>query len=268
MILRRFMKHVTEQNWFAVGLDVIVVITGIFLGMQVSEWNESYSNIKQEQVYLKLLIRDLEQLEDALDEKVGWEEKKIIIGDKLYSILEKDDYSEDRHQIGTYLIALSDRRTLSVESAAYTDMKSTGNLSLIKDTLLRNNIIAFFTDAQRAQLIMDKNSKHYIDEGFIPFVRSIGISYRQTSGILAPELHTIIDRRNAEGLDGTFSSNIMKQDDAVLKLSEQSPIWQQIKQQISWRVMIAVNDKASATILLSDTKLLKAKITAHLNDAQ
>ena len=26
MILRRFMKHVTAQNWFAVGLDVIVVI--------------------------------------------------------------------------------------------------------------------------------------------------------------------------------------------------------------------------------------------------
>ncbi len=33
MILRRFMTHVTEQNWFAVGLDAIVVITGIFLGM-------------------------------------------------------------------------------------------------------------------------------------------------------------------------------------------------------------------------------------------
>lgn len=40
MILRRFMKHVTDQNWFAVGLDVIVVITGIFLGMQVTERNE------------------------------------------------------------------------------------------------------------------------------------------------------------------------------------------------------------------------------------
>lgn len=35
------MKHVADQNWFAVGLDVIVVITGIFLGMQVTDWNES-----------------------------------------------------------------------------------------------------------------------------------------------------------------------------------------------------------------------------------
>jgi hypothetical protein len=37
------MKHVTDQNWFGVALDVLVVITGIFLGMQVTEWNESNS---------------------------------------------------------------------------------------------------------------------------------------------------------------------------------------------------------------------------------
>jgi hypothetical protein len=30
-----FMQHIKEQNWLAVGQDVIVVIVGIFLGMQV-----------------------------------------------------------------------------------------------------------------------------------------------------------------------------------------------------------------------------------------
>jgi hypothetical protein len=40
MILRRFMKHVTEQNWLAVGLDRLVVTVGIFLGMQVTDWNK------------------------------------------------------------------------------------------------------------------------------------------------------------------------------------------------------------------------------------
>jgi len=35
------MQHVKEQNWFAVGLDVIVVIVGIFLGLQVQEWYEA-----------------------------------------------------------------------------------------------------------------------------------------------------------------------------------------------------------------------------------
>ena len=47
MILRRFTKHVTDQNWFAVGLDVIVVVVGIFLGMQVTEWNESLDDAER-----------------------------------------------------------------------------------------------------------------------------------------------------------------------------------------------------------------------------
>ncbi len=60
MILRRFMKHTTDQNWFAVGLDIIVVITGIFLGMQATEWNEERKTRLKEAVYVGQFQADLE----------------------------------------------------------------------------------------------------------------------------------------------------------------------------------------------------------------
>ncbi|CAN0603893.1 unnamed protein product, partial [Ectocarpus sp. 12 AP-2014] len=41
MILRSLTKHVKDQNWFAVGLDFAIVIVGVFIGIQVSNWNES-----------------------------------------------------------------------------------------------------------------------------------------------------------------------------------------------------------------------------------
>jgi len=59
MILRRFTKHLTDQNWFAVGLDVLVVITGIFLGMQVTEWNEERALYKTETELLNELKREI-----------------------------------------------------------------------------------------------------------------------------------------------------------------------------------------------------------------
>ena len=40
MILRRVTEHVRAQNWFAVLLDLLVVVTGVFLGLQVTQWNE------------------------------------------------------------------------------------------------------------------------------------------------------------------------------------------------------------------------------------
>ena len=40
MILRSITKHLKDQNWFAVGLDFFIVVVGVFLGIQVANWNE------------------------------------------------------------------------------------------------------------------------------------------------------------------------------------------------------------------------------------
>ncbi|WP_370366635.1 MULTISPECIES: hypothetical protein [Alphaproteobacteria] len=41
MILRRFIQHVREQNWFAVGLDFAIVVAGVFLAVQIGNWSEA-----------------------------------------------------------------------------------------------------------------------------------------------------------------------------------------------------------------------------------
>lgn len=52
MILRRFIKHVRNENWFAVSLDFMVVVIGIFIGMQVTEWNSDRKDRHLEDIYL------------------------------------------------------------------------------------------------------------------------------------------------------------------------------------------------------------------------
>ena len=41
MILRRITQHVKEQNWFAVALDFIIVVLGIWVALKVGEWTEA-----------------------------------------------------------------------------------------------------------------------------------------------------------------------------------------------------------------------------------
>lgn len=60
MILRRFTQHIKEQNWFAVGLDVLVVIVGIFLGMQVQQWYQDREFAEKEQALLVKLKNEIE----------------------------------------------------------------------------------------------------------------------------------------------------------------------------------------------------------------
>jgi hypothetical protein len=51
MILRRVTRHVKDENWFAVGLDFVIVVVGVFIGIQVANWNdERLENVRKVQI--------------------------------------------------------------------------------------------------------------------------------------------------------------------------------------------------------------------------
>ena len=41
MILRRIKSHIEKENWFAVFIDFIIVVVGVFIGLQVANWNDA-----------------------------------------------------------------------------------------------------------------------------------------------------------------------------------------------------------------------------------
>ena len=40
MFLRRITQYVKTQNWFAIFLDFIIVVFGVFIGIQIANWND------------------------------------------------------------------------------------------------------------------------------------------------------------------------------------------------------------------------------------
>ena len=64
MLLRRITKHVKDQNWFAVGLDFLIVVIGVFVGLQVANWNDARADRVSERSYLERLSTDLGQTVD------------------------------------------------------------------------------------------------------------------------------------------------------------------------------------------------------------
>lgn len=59
MAIRRFRKHVATQNWFAVAIDVAVVLVGVFLGIQASNWNEARIESNLADSYRQRLIEEV-----------------------------------------------------------------------------------------------------------------------------------------------------------------------------------------------------------------
>ena len=61
MLLRRVIEHVKTQNWTAVALDFAIVVVGVFIGIQVSNWNEDRAFRNQERVYLAELRTEIQE---------------------------------------------------------------------------------------------------------------------------------------------------------------------------------------------------------------
>ena len=60
-ILGRLTQAVREQNWFAVALELAIVVLGVVIGFQVTSWGQSRADRAQEQVYLRQLAADLHE---------------------------------------------------------------------------------------------------------------------------------------------------------------------------------------------------------------
>lgn len=59
MILRRLTKHIDDQNWFAVAVDFLIVVVGVFIGIQVANWNDANSERVLEQQVLVHIADDI-----------------------------------------------------------------------------------------------------------------------------------------------------------------------------------------------------------------
>jgi hypothetical protein len=56
MILRSITKHVKDQNWFAVFLDFFIVVVGILIAFQITNWNEArQDNLIYQQARLRVV---------------------------------------------------------------------------------------------------------------------------------------------------------------------------------------------------------------------
>jgi hypothetical protein len=60
MILRRVIAHCRRQEWTAIVLDFLIVVIGVFIGIQVSNWNAARVDEGRAHAYLERIILDLD----------------------------------------------------------------------------------------------------------------------------------------------------------------------------------------------------------------
>jgi hypothetical protein len=88
MLLRRVVAHVREQNWFAVFIDFLIVVVGVFIGIQVANWNQERQLAAQEQSYLAQLRDEIIGNHGVVDLRMQYNSQVVAAGERALAYLD------------------------------------------------------------------------------------------------------------------------------------------------------------------------------------
>lgn len=189
MILRRIKAHVENENWFAVGIDFAIVVIGVFIGIQVANWNEARNDRERESQYLENLADDIEEEVDVMEEVLFALRLRNSVIDHLIedargerlpreiqSSLRVSDISDvgifsmpppvdleglDQDYFFSYAIMA---RIFSESSSTFETLQATGDFGLIRNKGLALGIADYYSTVENLVGIENGTVRHMRDE--------------------------------------------------------------------------------------------------------
>ena len=90
MLLRRVTQHVKDQNWFAVLIDFAIVVFGVFIGIQVANWNAARELAAREISFLRELQGEIRLNNEVMSGRITMMHRVIEAGERSQDFLQGD----------------------------------------------------------------------------------------------------------------------------------------------------------------------------------
>ena len=243
----------TRARWFAA--EFLVIVTGVLVAVALGSVYQRRQDARNEATYLTLLSRDVGQTIRQLEEKTAFEAAQLRDGLVAYRALSASSRPANPTEVSAALRKLVDRRTLMLIDATYQDLLSTGNLRLIRNRDLRDQIVEFYGTTRAEYEIMNKNNAYFVDDLYNSLVLG--------KGLLKPggaSNARILAEMDAE-LSQLMGAGFMAEPDYLWSLPPNAPEWSQLKSTLVARIRIAYTSEKSAARALERTQALSAALT-------
>ncbi len=155
MILRRVMEHVKAQNWTAVALDFVIVVVGVFIGIQVSNWNDEQATRTSYAYLQRQLIEETKtNISRTARFRERWEEQLAGIRGVIDILRSCEGGEENRLAVERGLDFLQSSPVLSLQDTALN--------RLTED----ESLLALQSSSERAGLMELKNLLNKVQGDF------------------------------------------------------------------------------------------------------
>ena len=159
MILRKLAEALGKQNWFTVVLEIMIVVIGIFLGLQANDWNQVRNDQALEVRYLERLQADLQKEAGRLDSsdyyaRLRMQQVRLLldgIADPEIAKAQPDQFIESVEKVSWE----SYRR---ITSTIYNELIGSGRATLIRSETLRYELAEYYAEIQFWETVLKEES--------------------------------------------------------------------------------------------------------------
>ena len=160
MIFRRFLQRFRQQQWSAIATELVIVIIGVFIGMQVSNWNEERETNQKAQVFTARLTEDLRKEAWGYEYLIAYNRETNANQRRVLDAMAGEIVlSDEQFVISAY------RATQYKENgrarATYDELVSTGTIGLIADQEMLETAVNIFAAPWLDQISQQTRDSEY-----------------------------------------------------------------------------------------------------------
>jgi len=144
MLLRSVIEHVRGQNWFAVFIDFLIVVVGVFIGIQVANWNEVRLNRLEERVLVERIRLDFDRIKEDSDRALAFHSemtanlRTLLRSLRAGALKDEDVYGVDR----ALLLGIA-FQTSADTAGSVKELISSGKGSILRDRELLGELVDY-----------------------------------------------------------------------------------------------------------------------------
>lgn len=147
MILRRLSQSLKTQNWTAIWIEFVLLVAGVFLGIQVANWNAERADNVRAQAYLARIKGNLNTDIQNIDRRKVYWKQVIDYGNGAIQYKETGelvDGSAWKTVLAFY--QASQLWPWATIDTTYQELRNGGELGLIKDERIRTALAQYYIE--------------------------------------------------------------------------------------------------------------------------
>jgi len=169
MRYRRLLDQLRRQDWMAIAIDLVIVVVGVFIGIQVANWNDGRKEQAGQAVLVQRLYEEFLSIEPLLAQAVAELEASARSTGAVITALRRQAPPEDADAFRADLASANWVRFVPGYAATYTELVSAGGLSKLANHDLRAALTRYGDIHARSErmfaaaysTILDPQSNYY-----------------------------------------------------------------------------------------------------------